>query len=456
MAGIGFQLKRLLRDNSFLGFLRAYSYAGILTSGPWLLAVIAIIIISGIKRLFPDYATEITQFQVSITYLMAASLCFSGLLQFSFTRYISDLIFTHNKERIIPNFCAALCLMLATSGIVGIALDYFFFTGQPIIYQFLLVSCFVIFCANWFCSSLLSGLRIYNAILSVFFLGYLATVIFCYVLFPMGLTGLMLGLFMGQTLLLVGMIFVVFQYEHSHEIMDFDFIKPKRMFASLMFVGLFYNMAVWADKVVFWFSPSTGIHILGPLYACPIYDFPIFTAYLTMIPGMAVFLFRLETDFVEHYDTYYHQILNGGTIQAILASRQQMVTAAYSGLLEIAKVQGFMIVLVFLAGQRLLVLAGMSPFYIHLLNIATVAAALQVIFLGILNVLFYLDKRRQAVVLTLLFLLLNIAFTLISIHLGVHYYGYGLAISLLISNAAAFLMLDYDFRHLEYTTFMLR
>jgi uncharacterized membrane protein len=35
MAGIGFELRRLLRKNTLLGLVEAYAYAGVIGSGPW-------------------------------------------------------------------------------------------------------------------------------------------------------------------------------------------------------------------------------------------------------------------------------------------------------------------------------------------------------------------------------------------------------------------------------------
>jgi polysaccharide biosynthesis protein PelG len=49
-------------------------------------------------------------------------------------------------------------------------------------------------------------------------------------------------------------------------------------------------VGLWIDKVFFWYSESTGHQVIGPLHASVVYDFPIFLAYLSIIPGMAVFL----------------------------------------------------------------------------------------------------------------------------------------------------------------------
>ena len=85
-----------------------------------------------------------------------------------------------------------------------------------------------------------------------------------------------------------------------------------------------------------------------------------------------------------------------------------------------------------------------------------VAAGLQVVLLGILNIFFYLDKRQIVVFLCTLFLFANIALTALSLHLGANYYGYGFALSLLITVLTGMHLLSRKLDTLEYETFMLQ
>ena len=57
-------------------------------------------------------------------------------------------------------------------------------------------------------------------------------------------------------------------------------------------------------------------------------------------------------------------------------------------------------------------------------------------FLALLNIFFYLDQRRITLSLSVVFLLSNTAFTLLSQYLGPEYYGYGFASSMLLTNLA--------------------
>ncbi|MEF9997261.1 MAG: exopolysaccharide Pel transporter PelG, partial [Burkholderiaceae bacterium] len=147
---------------------------------------------------------------------------------------------------------------------------------------------------------------------------------------------------------------------------------------------------------------------------------------------------------------------NGGSLALIERLRNGMVESARMGLQEIIKIQAITALVVIIAGGDILNWLGISPLYGPLLNVMVVGAGMQVVLLGILNLLFYLDRRHQALAITGLFLLLNALGTLIGLRLGPEFYGYGYAGALLITCVVGTLWLDYEFENLEYRTFMLQ
>ena len=110
----------------------------------------------------------------------------------------------------------------------------------------------------------------------------------------------------------------------------------------------------------------------------------------------------------------------------------------------------------FALGGVLLEAVGISTLYLPLLYVDVVGVALQVVLLGILNILFYLDQRRAVVKLTLLLVLSNTAFTAISLGLGVAWFGYGFALAMLVTVLAGIWVLNRKLERLEYQTFMLQ
>jgi polysaccharide biosynthesis protein PelG len=202
--------------------------------------------------------------------------------------------------------------------------------------------------------------------------------------------------------------------------------------------------------------PDTATAVIGPLRASVIYDLPVFMAYLFIIPGMAVFLVRIETDFVEYYDRFYDAVRSGGSLIHIKTMRDEMLYAIRQGLMEIGKIQTLALLIAIIAGPAVLQALGISLLYRPLFNIQTLGASLQVGLLALLNVFFYLDQRRVVLEISVLFAFGNIALTALSLHLGAGWYGYGYCVATLLALVVGLYQLDRKLDRLEYETFMLQ
>ncbi len=456
MAGIGFELRKLLDKRGYFGLFQAYAYAGIISSGPWVLSIVGMLVIGiiSVAVVVPQFL--ITQFQVSVTYLIAISLIVTGGLQLGFTRYTADRLFDKANDMILPNFMGTLFVTTGCSGAAGIVVCLSMFGEQSVVYRLLMTAGFVIMCNIWIVTVFLSGVRQYKAILLLYAVGYAVTVAAAILLRPLGLEGLLAGFLIGQFVLLLAMIMLTIYNYPSNRFIEFDFMKPGRMFRSLVGIGLLLNFGLWIDKLIFWYYPDTGQWIIGPLAASPIYDMPIFLGYLSIIPGMAVFLVRIETDFVEYYDKFYDAVRKGGALDYIEEMRDAMVFTVRQGIFEIMKIQAITCLIVFIAGQSLLRWLGISELYLSLLSVDIIGAGLQVVLLGLVNVFFYLDKRKEVLLLVAVFALANIVLTCATLNLGAAYYGYGFTLSMLIAVTVGMVMLDRKLGKLEYETFMLQ
>jgi uncharacterized membrane protein len=456
MAGIGFELRRLLKRENLLGLIQAYGYAGVISSGPWVLSIVGILVIGILSYavVVPDFG--IVQFQVTVTYIIALSLILTGAFQLSFTRFSADRLFEHRKDIILTNFNAVALAVTLLSGVLGMLAILFLFPAQTLLFRLMAVAGFVIMSNIWIATIFLSGMKHYREIVWLYFVGYSLTVVAALALRTLGLEGLLIGFVIGHAALLLGMLSLILRNYSAERFMSFEFFNGKMVFPSLMWIGLLYNLGVWADKFMFWYTPATSQPVIGPFRASLIYDLPVFLAYLSIIPGMAIFLVRLETDFVEYYDAFYNAVRSGGSLESIERFRNGMVETVKLGVYEIVKIQILVVLLLIVVGRVLLEWLGISTLYLALLHVDVIAAGLQVVLLGILNVFFYLDKRRIVLALTALFVLLNVVFTAVTIRLGPAFYGYGFAAALLIVVMLGAWNLSRTLARLEYETFMLQ
>jgi uncharacterized membrane protein len=456
MAGIGFELRKMLRRDTLLGMMQAYAYAGLISSGPWILSIVGILMIGVLSLPFVLPTTLITQFQVSVTYLISLSLVLTGPLQLAYTRFTSDRLFEKRDDLVLPNYHAVAFVVTGAAALLGGLAVWLLFPSQTAGYRLLMLAGFVVVANIWIATIFLSGMKQYMSIIVVFLGGYALTTFAALALNRYGLNGLMAGFVAGQTLLLAGLLVLIYRDYRSDHFISFEVFQKRYRYPSLMLTGFLYNLGIWIDKFMFWYAPGTGQPVIGPLRASLIYDIPVFLAYLAIIPGMAVFLLRIETDFVEYYDAFYGAVREGASLQHIERTRNAMVEALRIGIWEIIKVQSIAAMLLFAAGASLLSWLRISTLYLPLLYIDVIAASMQVVFMGVINVFFYLDQRPTVTGLVGAFVLLNVVFTGATLALNPAWYGYGFAGALLVVVLASLYLLDRKLDVIEYETFMLQ
>ena len=453
MAGIGFELRKYLDEDSFSGTLKAYGFAGLISAGPWVLSILGVMLIGIVALSQKIGGQEVEQFTTSVTWIMGSSLILSGLLQLVFTRFIADRLFEGRDHLINPNLFGALLLTTLVSGLLGLVILITMF-NESFSYEFLMLSNFVTLNNVWIVVIFVAGLKKFKLILYSFAAGYATTVCLSILLIPYGISGLLGGLLAGHAVLLFTMLAVVIPEAPVVNTVRADFLRRRQIFPVLIFVGLFYNLGIWIDKLMFWTFPGTSEAVIGPLRASLIYDLPIFLAYLSIIPGMAVFLLRIETDFAEAYDGFFNAVRGNASLQEIETLGNEMILAVREGIFQIIRVQGITVLVLYMLGPKIIAWLGISDKFIHLYYIDLVGVAAQVLMLAVLNVLFYLDRLSDAFWLTLTLLISNAAFTWITLQMGPMYYGYGFGLSMTLTAFVGIFLLSSELENIEFRTFM--
>ncbi|MGN0893636.1 MAG: exopolysaccharide Pel transporter PelG [Succinivibrio sp.] len=455
MAGIGFELRKILKRDTLSSILEAYGIAGLISSGPWVLSIIALLIIGiiSVGVVYPTYL--IIQFLVSVTYMMAGSLILSGTVQILFTRFVADSLFIQEDKRIVPNLLGVMILISILAGLIAGTVLYFCTTIEPLT-KIVMFGSFVLLSNQWIVIIFLSGMKEYYRIVATIFAGYGLMVFLAWILPSFGLLGLEAMFFVSQAVLTFAFLFQVVRRFPGETVIRFDFLDKKKVFFSLVFCGLFYNIGVWADKFVFWFRPETSYAQIDVLRASYIYDLPIFLAYLSVVPGMAVFIMRMETDFTENCLKFYDAVRTGGSLNTISLFKDQMVVSCRKCFYKIFKVQGITLALLLVFAEDILRFLNIDMIYINLFYVDLVGVSLQVLVMSILNVMYYLDKRYSALILTALMVITNLFFSYLTVDLGPIYYGYGFTLSMLICTVIGLIQVDRQFTDLEYQTFMLQ
>jgi len=457
MAGIGFELRKILKEDRLLSLAKMYGYSAILSSGPWVISIIAILLVGFINIAYYGELSEVHRFQVVITYAiaLASSLVITGVVQLPFTRYIADLIFNHREDEILPTYFGAIFLAWGLGLPLIIPFYIWVFGSDNIMFLIASVATFLTLCGVWISSILAASLKYYNGVVWAYFISY-ALIVLVSILYADSIEKLLFTFFFGNAILLVILMTLIIKSYHSTIFLKIDFFLDENFYWTLGISGLAYNLGTWVDKFIFWYHPATGYVVIGKLHASVVYDMPIFLAYLSIIPGMAIFFYRLEADFSEKYDLYYDAVRTGGTLSIIRQYRNEMIAVIRHAIHEIIMIQSVIDIILFLTAPRVFEFLNIPQLYLGLLLILTVGAMLQIGFMSVLALLYYLDRKRVAMWLSISFFVLNTVLTLISIEMGPAMFGYGYTVSLLIVFTASVIVIRNEMDRLDYETFMLQ
>ncbi len=453
MAGIGFELRKYLNDDTFTGSAKAYGFAGLISAGPWVLSILGVMLIGIVAVSYALVDAQVRQFTTSVTWLMGASLILTGLLQLMFTRFVADRLFERQFDIINSNLFGALLLSVITSVVVGgiLALTLF---DESLAYEVLMIANFSALSAVWIAVIFVAGLRRFKIILWTFAIAYSVTVLLSFVFMSAGLEGLLLGLFIGHVVLVFMMVGAIVPEYPVNGRVRWDFLRLPNIHPMLIGVGFFYNLGIWADKIIFWLHPDTSEMVIGPLRTSIIYDLPIFLAYLSIIPGMAVFLLTIETEFAEAYEGFFAAVRGNASLKEIEQLGNAMVVAVREGLFQIVRVQGITVLLLYVLGPSIVKWLELPEKFVHLYYVDLVGVAAQVLMLAVLNVAFYLDKLKDALALTFFMFVTNALFTWLSIQWGPVYFGYGFGVSMALTACLGVVLIGRELDSIEFHTFM--
>jgi uncharacterized membrane protein len=451
MAGIGFRLREMATKKTFAEWLKLYTYSAVIFSGPWLVSILALAALS-VFALPSMQSIDIRMFTVTIVYCYCFSLIATGLIQLVVTRYVSDQFYMRNPDAVVPTFVGSIALTVLFQTVTGsVAL---FFGDFDFLYKIVTLGIYVAVSVIWVEMLFLSAAKDYANIVIAFGVGYLVSFVGAQGLGAVfGLVGLSLGFLVGQVILMVLLMHRIFAEYRFGKGFDFEFLGHFRKYPTLAVSGFTYNVAIWIDKILLWYSPS-GLHIHGYFYTHFPYDSAMFIAYVSIIPTLSIFLLRIETDFYLRYKNYYGTILAKAPLSQILERKREMLAVLKSAFSTVLIYQGIVTVGVFIIMPFLVGVLGIDPLYTPVFRVGVVAAFFHAGLLIVMILTLYFDFRGTAMLLSVLFLVTNATFTIVASELGPWALGFGYLTACLVSVVAGYFMFAERIRNLEYLTFM--
>ncbi|MDR6885376.1 exopolysaccharide Pel transporter PelG [Bacillus sp. 3255] len=431
MAGIGFTLQKLFREDYLSLRVRAYAYASFIAAGPWILSVGSIAFINVILVHVANVEDSQRQlFIVTVSYCFIFSQMLSGGWQLLVTRYLADHFFLNRLEVVTPTYTGISRIVFAIS--LAAAVIFYGSSPLPVLYKGISVMLFFMCGQIWLAMVFLTAAKDYKMIAYSFLAGSAVSVagVFVFLRFPVILgayeqaVNMLLGFGCGILTTMCMLVFVLLRaFPAKISSNPYAFLRYVDKYPSLLWVGFLYNIGVWTHNMIVWMGPS-GVWIEETFVYSPIYDTAVFLANLTIIPSLVLFVVSVETQFYDKYKSFYGYVANGGTLEMIHKAKKHMVEVLWRELYRLTKLQGIITVFVILVSELLLERIGLQKTVIDIFRLCALGALLNAIMLIHILLLLYFEDRKGAVIAGAVYCAMNVLLTAGLLPLGVDYYGF--------------------------------
>jgi uncharacterized membrane protein len=452
MAGIGFTLRRLARQDTLSAGLFAYAHAAAVSSGPWLFTIMAL----GGVELFGRAVLEpeaLQRFTLIVIYNFAFSLVASGPVVLVVTRLLADQIHARDVTGAPGMFLGALALIFVIQAAFGVPF-YGFVVDMSSAERVVALISFQMVGGIWLTSAFMSALKSFGSISAAFGVGTAIAFLAAVLLAPsFGVAGMLAGFTAGLAVIFFGLAARVFAEYPKPVRRPFAFLAGFRNYWEFALVGLLYNAAIWVDKWIMWFAPGRVL-VAGMMPANPAYDGAMFLAYLTIVPAMALFLLAIETRFFENYQRFYNDIEKHATAVEIWSNHRVIVRNLGQGLRTITVLQAAVCYLAILVGPGLIGMARGGVEMVSIFRFGVLGAMFHVLLLSVMVIISYFDFRGLLLSVAAVFFVLNTGLTLGTLWLGLGYHGYGYLLATLFSLFYACAAVASRIQRLPYMTFI--
>jgi len=453
VAGIGFELRKLFKEQGLINNVRAYAYSSLTTVGPMLLCMFLIVALQKLLSSGTDSYMEWQLYIATVAYCFIFSIVFTSAITMLITRYVADMLYEKKYNRLMSSYYGTLMLTLPIVSLIAI----WFLSGvnASFLYKFVAYLMFMLLVMIWIQGVYLSALKDYMRITKSFIIGALLALLTGWILMSFsdlpGTTAAIIAFDIGFfiVVLLTNLHFVQ-KFPKGDSKFYFEYISYFKKYPSLFFTGFFIYSGVYVHNFVYWLGPR-GEMIAGQFKLMPFYDLPVFYAFLSVVPTLIMFVVSVETSFYEKFRIYYLNILNGGTIQDITTAKKSMQKVLIKESSFLMEVQLLFTIFSIALGIKFLPKIGFTMAQLDLFLILALGYFLFIIFFVLAHILMYFDDRKGVLWVGVSFIILNIGLSYMM--MSIEYDGLGMFIASFISLIIVIIRLLYVLRNIDYFTF---
>jgi uncharacterized membrane protein len=392
MAGVGWKLQRLIDRGTLGGTVAAYLTGVAVTSAPWLLttAVLMSLRVAARSHGTPTFL----QVERIVTLVYALTVILSAPVHVVVSRYTADRLYDRHLERIAAPLWRALALTVIGFALVGVVLMALLGVSVPLGIAGTFLT--VVVGAQWLMLSVGGGLSSPMVVLRAFGAGAPLSIAFGLLAdrgLGFGAIGYLCGFAFGQlvtlALLLQGIARAIPGGSDEAARLAPAFAEYRLLAAS----ALAYYVSIWTDKVLVW--------LLEGRDAASLYSAISAIAWFSVIPAFGWIYVQIETVFYGRFRRFYGDLEAGAPLPRLREGAALVAAEAGRILRGAALVQLAVTAVVLLATPAVLRFSALPAAAVLPFRLAVVGAALQVMSLLEILLLYYFDLRREALLVSL-------------------------------------------------------
>ena len=431
MAGIGFELRKAIRQDSIKSKVSGYMGAAFSSSGSVLVGIVLFFFIQLAAKYENIQQEIIDQFMCFVTNTMFFSMVIVSIFSLVISRYVSNRIYEVQYEKITPSFIGATAVISILGGLIFSV--FMGVSGLSINEMVALLFLFLILSLCWLLMSYVTLIRDYKWVVVAYLTAFVVSMILLSILClcnSLGLLQMILVLGIGFAVVDIILFRAIYRAFPKQDNSFFSFFNEFRTSPALGVVGLFMMIGMLGHFWVTWFTSTESLVGAGLFRFGPNYDFPAIVAYFSTIPASIYFITAFETSFSEKYQRYFYVLGHGGTVDDVNSSRESMFEAIRLGIRRMFQIQLVTCLLFITVGAKFLAVIniGMTELMLDTFRMFCVGYSLYFIANTLFMLHLYFMNENKVVWSTLLFA----AATSISAFFSAKYlpgtYGFGFTV----------------------------
>jgi polysaccharide biosynthesis protein PelG len=451
MAGIGFQLNRMAREQGLGGIANAAINGAFFSSGPWLLAAGAVLLLQNwaAEHLASDGHSKVLTI---IVYGFTLSTVISAPFATVGTRMAADSIFSNGQNAVSGIFLSTL-----TWATLPVALVAGFFFGVVATLSpdefFFAMAILMLLTHVWIASAFLTAIRRQSPVFLAYFSGFCATAMPILLLPDLAAVSVLAIVALGLVVTLSLICAAIREEFPAPPEWPKKWGTETWRNMQLAATGLVSALAIWVDKWILWFG-SDSISTVVDLRVNPINDQASFLGLLTMVPALTLILVTTETRFSLVFETLVRHCTGTASFRRIESARREVASVIMRDMRILVVGQAVLASLCWLLAPAILHALDADPRGIFCFRFTVIGTVFQIVAIYATLVLSYYDLFSRILSVWMVFALASAIATLSSLDAGIASFGWGYMVGALAGATVALGLLAEATNRLAYLLFV--